>query len=126
MSGKGNLARARGGESQPGSLEAGLGYQRSPPPPLRGGRGARSRASLMRSGRPFISWPFSASIAADACNVDAMSVTDRCGDGVVMGGSYATDASALPLRAWGPLPRTGLRYPYALPTVGLRPACTMN
>ncbi|MEQ1899474.1 MAG: SUMF1/EgtB/PvdO family nonheme iron enzyme [Devosia sp.] len=65
-------------------------------------------------------------LEADACNVDAMSVTDRCGDGVVMGGSYATNAGALPLRAWGPLPRTGLRYSYSLPTVGLRVACTMN
>jgi formylglycine-generating enzyme required for sulfatase activity len=65
-------------------------------------------------------------IQADTCNVDAMSVSDRCGDGVVMGGSYATGAEALPNRAWGPLPRTGLRYPYALPTVGLRVACTLN
>jgi len=38
-------------------------YRRKPPPPP-GGRGARSCASLMRRARPFISYPFSAAIAA--------------------------------------------------------------
>ena len=67
-----------------------------------------------------------AAVTDDACDADALGVSDRCGDGVVMGGSYATDANALPLRAWGQIPKTGLRRPYALPTVGLRVACTLN
>jgi hypothetical protein len=40
-------------------------YQRSPPPP-RGGRGVRSRASLTRNGRPPISMPFRCCIAVSA------------------------------------------------------------
>jgi formylglycine-generating enzyme required for sulfatase activity len=64
--------------------------------------------------------------ATETCDTNALGVSDTCSDGIVMGGSYATDANALPLRAWGPMPRTGIRRPYALPTVGMRVACTLN
>ncbi|MEQ1771502.1 MAG: SUMF1/EgtB/PvdO family nonheme iron enzyme [Devosia sp.] len=65
-----------------------------------------------------------AATPGDTCDYDSLGPTDRCSDGVVMGGSYATEGSTLPLSAWGAMPRTGDRRPYSLPTVGLRMACT--
>ncbi|MEO6395639.1 MAG: SUMF1/EgtB/PvdO family nonheme iron enzyme [Devosia sp.] len=85
-------------------------------------------ASVMLAGDPEgidRNAPTVVTVAADKCDADALGVSDRCADGVVMGGSYATSRAALPLSAWGTMPRTGLRYPYTLPTVGLRVACTL-
>lgn len=68
-----------------------------------------------------------ADAGAPACDLTAIRQNGRCGDGRVMGGSYATRADALPaIAVGGTAPRTGNDHPWSSPTVGLRLACTVR
>jgi len=61
-----------------------------------------------------------------ACTPDALD--DRsCVPGLVMGGSYATRADALPqIGTGGAAPRTGNSQPWSSPTIGFRVACEVQ
>lgn len=62
-----------------------------------------------------------------SCNLTAIRQRGQCAPGRVMGGSYATQESALPAIAdGGPAPRTGNDHPWSSSTVGLRVACDVR
>ncbi len=62
-----------------------------------------------------------------ACDLTAIRQNGQCVPGVVMGGSYATRAEALPLiEAGGTAPRTGNSRPWSSPTIGFRVACDVK
>jgi formylglycine-generating enzyme required for sulfatase activity len=64
---------------------------------------------------------------AAACDLTAIRQNGHCGDGRVMGGSFATRADALPaISAGGTAPRTGNDHPWSSPAIGLRLACTVK
>lgn len=65
--------------------------------------------------------------AAPACDLAAIRQAGRCPAGRVMGGSFATDARAMPaIGDGGTAPRTGNDRPWSSPTIGLRVACDLR
>jgi hypothetical protein len=65
--------------------------------------------------------------AAPICDLTAIRQLGQCTPGRVMGGSFATEARALPAIAdGGTAPRTGNDRPLPSPTVGLRVACDLH
>lgn len=65
----------------------------------------------------------------DQCAIDDIRDGRRCmQDGMVLGGSFATDAAALDraMLEGASLPRTGNARPFSLPTVGFRSACELR
>lgn len=64
---------------------------------------------------------------AGACDLTAIRQNGQCAPGLVLGGSYATRADALPLiEAGGAAPRTGNDRPWSSPTIGFRVACDVK
>ena len=63
---------------------------------------------------------------AGACTPEAVE-NRQCGDGRVMGGSYATSADALAaIGEGGRAPRLASPDAWTSPTIGLRVACTLK
>ena len=61
-----------------------------------------------------------------ACTPEAID-NRSCAPGLVLGGSYATRADALPLiGAGGAAPRTGNMQAWSSPTIGFRVACEVK
>lgn len=61
------------------------------------------------------------------CDMTAIRQNGQCTPGKVMGGSFATSASALPhIAAGGSAPRTSYAQPWSSPTIGFRVACDVT
>lgn len=61
-----------------------------------------------------------------ACGFAELRRDGACGEGTVMGGSYATAAARLTPDLEGHMPRTSNEHPWSWPTVGLRVACDLK
>jgi formylglycine-generating enzyme required for sulfatase activity len=64
---------------------------------------------------------------AGACDLTALRQNGGCAPGLVMGGSFATSAEALPrIGAGGAAPRTTNERPWSSPSIGFRVACDIG